>query len=678
MPNKSKPKPVAKLGLLDRIMRKIFRAEDIMPRERTAEDIKFWAVIRVFAASVRKFPTAFAIACITSIAAALIGIYLPTLVRELVDSVKFITKSTGGIDRSYHIAYVILGFGIAYVVAQRSTFYAMNSLAKNVMEDLYRRMYSSVLRQEYRFFSNTSSGALFQKINRFPMSYDALMDRFIFTLIPLLITVVGTIVILLHEKWQLALVIIIWASSFISYSVIAANWKARYDLVRASEDSKTGATIADLVTNQFAIDTCGAHAEAMSRFDYSVGRKVHTMAFGWNTGVTLWGLSSFMVRFAEFAIYTTCIWLYSKGELTEGLMFQSILYVRMLTEHLNEVDRMIREVYEQLANASEAVQILMRTSAVIDAPHVKDIVVSDGCVSFKDVCFAIDERMIIRGVSLEVRSGESIAFVGKSGAGKSTLTKLLMRLYDIDFGHIKIDDQDISKVTLKSLRSKIACIPQDSSLFTRSIMENIRFGSPNASDDQVLIAARLAHCDEFVLRMPRGYDTPVGDRGVKLSGGERQRVAIARALLRNAPILICDEATSALDSESEAHIKAAFAEVTRGRTTFFIAHRLSTIMDVDRIVVIDEGQIAEMGTHDELVFKGGIYADLWRRQQEGFVPGPSESSELPWNLNAIEASDDELDDPLSGLSTSIVLRAIAAKRDDSHVENPGHDDITGG
>lgn len=648
-----------RLGLLDRILRKIFRAQDIMPRMPKYGEVKFMSVFKTFWISVKKFPISFGLAVSMMIVWALLGLLVPSLVRSLVDTIGLGASNSDNVSKAFDITRTILFVGLGFVVVQRTVYYALTHLTRGVMVDLSERIYAALCRHEYRYFSNSSSGALFQKVNRFPASYDTLMDSLILTLIPLVISTIGAIVILAREQIWLSLIIFVWACLFVCYSIFGAKWKVRYDLVRASEDSKTGATMSDLITNQFAIDTHGSQEEALDRFRYSIRRKMHVTAFCWNTGVTLWGVSSIMTRFAEFAIYSLSVWLWSRGTFSAGLMFQSILYTRMLTDQLNEVDKLVRVVYEQFANASEAVEILEREPVIKDALFARKLVVSDAVVSFKDVCFALDERPIIRGISLEVRAGERIAFVGRSGAGKSTLTKLLLRLFDIDFGTIQIDGQDVSKVTLKSLRSAVSYVPQEPTLFTSSVMENIRFGRPSASDDEVLMAAKLAHCDEFVLRMPRGYDTPVGERGVKLSGGERQRVAIARALLRNASILICDEATSALDSESEAHIKAAFAYASSGRTSFFIAHRLSTIMDVDRICVIDEGRIAEMGSHSELIEIGGIYADLWRRQQEGFVPGSSETIEALFKPEA--ADGDGSDEPPAGA----VLRIIQQDARDS-------------
>jgi ABC-type multidrug transport system fused ATPase/permease subunit len=267
------------------------------------------------------------------------------------------------------------------------------------------------------------------------------------------------------------------------------------------------------------------------------------------------------------------------------------------------------------------IEIFDTPHGVKDTTDAKPLVVGKGSIALEHVSFGFsEERIILEDFSLTIAAGEKVALVGPSGAGKSTVTKLLLRMYDVTSGAVKVDDQDISKVTQKSLRSAISFVPQEPILFHRSLRDNIRYGRPDASDEEVIEAAKKAHCHEFIESLAEGYDTHVGERGVKLSGGERQRVAIARAILKNAPILILDEATSALDSESEALIQDALRVLMEGKTVIVIAHRLSTIMTMDRIIVIEGGKIAAEGTHDELVnHQGGLYQKLWSIQAGGFI-----------------------------------------------------------
>jgi ATP-binding cassette subfamily B protein len=257
---------------------------------------------------------------------------------------------------------------------------------------------------------------------------------------------------------------------------------------------------------------------------------------------------------------------------------------------------------------------------ITDPENPEVLKIRAGCISFKNVSFAYNNRAsILSNFNLDIKPGERIGLVGHSGAGKSTLTKVILRFAETSGGSVTIDDQDIKKITQNDLRSAISYVPQESILFHRSLAENISYGKPKATMEEIIEVAKKAHAHEFISKLPQGYDTLVGERGIKLSGGERQRIAIARAMLKNAPILILDEATSSLDSVSEKYIQDALNELMKGKTTIVIAHRLSTIQKMDRIIVLDKGKIAEEGTHSELLEKNGIYSDLWNHQTGGFL-----------------------------------------------------------
>ncbi|HEX3848522.1 MAG TPA: ATP-binding cassette domain-containing protein, partial [Steroidobacteraceae bacterium] len=289
----------------------------------------------------------------------------------------------------------------------------------------------------------------------------------------------------------------------------------------------------------------------------------------------------------------------------------------------------IPEFYDQLGSARESIDTLIVPATIVDRPGAPELRVTRGAIRFEQVAFAYDAlskdraaqaRNVVKAFELTIPAGQRVGLVGPSGAGKTTLMGLLLRMHDVVEGTIRIDEQDIREVTQQSLRRSIALIPQDTTLFHRSLLENIRYGRPGATDEEVEMAARRAHAHEFIAELDRSYHTLVGERGTKLSGGQRQRIAIARAILKDAPILLLDEATSALDSHSEHIIQAAMREAMAGKTVIAIAHRLSTVMDMDRLIVLDRGRIVADGSHEALLQRGGLYAELWQRQSGGFNP----------------------------------------------------------
>jgi ATP-binding cassette subfamily B protein len=309
-----------------------------------------------------------------------------------------------------------------------------------------------------------------------------------------------------------------------------------------------------------------------------------------------------------------------KASLSQILLIQ--LYVQQLIASLWDFGKLVEKLEEALADATEMTEIYDQLPSVRDPETPKQFINAQGTIELKNVDFRYDgknERDVFVGLNLVIPAGQKVGFVGPSGGGKSTLTKLLLRFMDVTSGQITIDGQDIAAITQDDLRRNVAYVPQEPLLFHRSIYDNIAYGNPEASRQEVLDAAKLAHADEFINRLANGYETLVGERGVKLSGGQKQRVAIARAMLKKSPILVLDEATSALDSKSERHITSALDALMKNRTTIVVAHRLSTIKKLDRIIVLHDGQAIEDGTHDELIKTGGVYSELWQHQHGDFL-----------------------------------------------------------
>ena len=332
-----------------------------------------------------------------------------------------------------------------------------------------------------------------------------------------------------------------------------------------------------------------------------------------------WLVPSVVDTFMSGAAMMICVSMYQSGDIAiSGIVFTMMIFWA-ISHQINNIVDMLPNITDHIGSAVESYTKLVRPIDIVDTPNAKKLRVKNGWIEVRNVAFNYGQRDVLNGVSLTIQPGEKVGLVGISGAGKTTLVNLLMRFYDPTGGAIFIDGQNIKKVKQDSLRENIAFIPQDPTMFNRTLRENIGYGKPGATDEEIIEAAKCANAHDFIMATEKGYDSLVGDRGIKLSGGQRQRIAIARAFLKDAPILVLDEATSALDSETEFAIQKSFDELSRGRTTVVIAHRLSTLRNMDRIVVMDRGQIVESGTHSELLTQGGTYAYLWQMQSGGFL-----------------------------------------------------------
>ncbi|MEY2664717.1 MAG: hypothetical protein RIT04_525 [Candidatus Parcubacteria bacterium] len=525
-----------------------------------------------------------------------------------------------------HILFIIFGLGLSGALLRRLGAYFDNYAYIRVSTDLRERAFAYFIGHSYGFFSSNFTGGLVQRIARFTRSFNNVTDRLFYNIIPMIVRIVGIIVVLTFTYKLLAWVLGAWILFLFITSYGIARWKLKYSLLTSEADSRVSAATSDALGNHTTIQLFGARGHENNRFHKVVSDYARLWRKRWNIDIfsdTIYALFSVVIHFTVFYI-TIKYW--GQGGVTVGIFVLAQTYILSLNEDIWNSSRIIRDMYEAFADSKEAVDVMKLPHEIQDAPNAKAITVSGGTVELKNVAFAFDQgNPVIRGVSLAIASGERVAFIGPSGAGKSTLVRLILRFYDIQSGSISIDGQDISKVTQDSLRNSISFVPQDPILFHRTLMENIRYGRLDATDEEVIQAAKLAHCHEFISSFPQGYDTYVGERGVKLSGGERQRVAIARAILKNAPILILDEATSSLDSHSEVLIQEALDVLMKNKTVIVIAHRLSTIKKMDRIIVVNHGTIIEEGTHEKLIAdNAGMYAKLWSLQSGGFIQGEIE------------------------------------------------------
>jgi ATP-binding cassette, subfamily B, bacterial len=545
------------------------------------------------------------------------ALIVPYIYKKIVDSMIM------GVEVQTLIVLLAWSFGAATVhhLSIRAALYFNAYFQTRVMRDLADTSFQYLHKHSFSFFHNNFVGSLVKRVNRFYRSFERLADRYMWDFFPTAYNVIVVIVILSFRHVLFGIVISAWVFVYVYSNFVFSKYKLKYDVERAKQDSRTTGVLADTVTNQGNVKLLVGYDREVLRFFSESDTLNRLRKFTLNIHTHFEVFQGFLMIGLEIGLMYLAIRLWEAGQLTVGDFVLIQAYISTIFHRLWGFGRVIRDTYESLADAEEMTEIFDTPHEVQDARQAQGLEISNATITFTDVSFAYHKtRMVIKGFDLDINAGERIALVGPSGAGKSTIIKLLLRQHDVTSGKILIDDTLIGKVTLESLWKNISLVPQDPILFHRSLLENIRYGMPDATDDEVKKAAHSAHADEFILETPLGYDTMVGERGVKLSGGERQRVAIARAILRNAPILILDEATSSLDSESEGFIQDALDVLMKGKTVIVVAHRLSTIMKMDRILVIDDGKIAEEGTHKQLLRKkSGLYKKLWDIQVGGFI-----------------------------------------------------------
>jgi ATP-binding cassette subfamily B protein len=493
-------------------------------------------------------------------------------------------------------------------------------LESSVMSKLSADAFEYLLHHSNHFFSSQFSGTLTRRVAKYKDAFEALFDAFTLTLIPLVIFLGGATVVFFARNHTLGALFAMWCVLMILFQIKVTHMRQPLRERRALADSAMVGAIADAVGNQNTIALFSATGFEGNRFGEFVQRWREASLISWTADEYIWAAQGLFMIAINIGFLYGAYYFWQRGELQIGdfVLIQSYLIVTF--DQIIGVNRELRRVYDAFADAGEMVAILDTPLGISDTKSAAELTVSKREVQFQNVAFYFhQERSILSDFNLSIPGGQKVALVGPSGAGKSTITKLLLRLYDVTGGEIMIDGQDIRSVTQESLRNAIGFVPQEPVLFHRTLMENIRYGKRDATDDEVIEAAKKAHCHEFISTLPDAYNTLVGERGVKLSGGERQRVAIAWAILKDAPILVLDEATSSLDSESESYIQDSLKTLMQGKTVVVIAHRLSTIMNMDRIVVLDGGTIVADGTHDELLERGGLYQKLWSIQAGGFI-----------------------------------------------------------
>ena len=575
-------------------------------------------VLKYFWQIIKRFKVSFFTVIIFTILTSALDIYIPLQYLKLWNVLSANDFTFVSVAKS--IIIVVLLLNLFRWALRRISGFSLSYFEASVMAGLREQAFSHMIGHSHSFFVNNFSGSLTRKINKYAHAFEKLTDRIIFDGLPLIVHAIGTVIAIYTLFPKYSLILGIFCVVFLLTTLIYTRYKLRYDIIAAEADTKTTGALADSIGNHSSIQLFTGHDYEKNRVGGVIQKQKRATVFNWYLWEGLNSIQSFYSVGVEFIIFWIAIKDWMLGLITLPVIVLLQSYLIRLIENLWSFGSIIRVFYESFADAQEMAVVMDKPYEIVDQPteNAENI---KGEVVFDNVTYIYKNNNIkvLDNFSLIIPAGQKIAIVGSSGAGKTTFVRLLMRLFNLDSGKITIDGIDISKITQKNLREQIAFVPQDPVLFHRTLMENIRYGKRDATDEEILKAAHLAHCDEFIDALPYGYETYVGERGIKLSGGERQRVAIARAILKNAPILILDEATSSLDSHSESLIQDALHKLIQGKTTIVIAHRLSTIRQMDRIIVIEKGEIIEDGTHEELAKKkNGLYKKLWDLQAGGF------------------------------------------------------------
>lgn len=574
-----------------------------------------WQTLKTLVPYLLAFKGRLAIAIALLVGAKLANVSVPLLLKDVVD-----TLSTRDV-----VLAVPLGLVAAYGLARLATslFGELRDavFAKVVQGAIHRvalEVFTHLYQLSLRFHLNRQTGGMSRDIERGTKGIGFLLNFTVFNILPTLLEITLVAAILFSKyHWSFAAVTFATIASYIGFTLWVTEWRMVFRRSMNDLDSKANSRAIDALLNFETVKYFGNERWEIQRYDNSLSAWEHSAI---KNQVSLNLLNAGQGAIIAAGV-TGLMWLAASGVVDGSMSVGDLVlvnaYLIQLYAPLNFLGFVYREIKHSLADMERMFTLLNVEREVDDKPDAVTLQTQQASIRFEHVAFSYDgKREILQGIDLDLPAGKTLAVVGRSGAGKSTLSRLLFRFYDVNHGSIRINGHDIRQLTQASLRAHIGIVPQDTVLFNDSIYYNIAYGRPEASREEVIAAAQAAHIHDFVMSLPDGYDTTVGERGLKLSGGEKQRVAIARTLLKNPPILIFDEATSALDTRTEKAIQNELAAISANRTTLIIAHRLSTVVDADQIAVMDGGKIIETGTHRELLARDGAYAALWRLQQE--------------------------------------------------------------
>ncbi|MCG6888693.1 MAG: ABC transporter ATP-binding protein/permease [Gammaproteobacteria bacterium] len=554
-----------------------------------------------------------AVLCLVISKLAMVGV--PVVLKHIVDGLNVGTQQAVALPVLLLLVYGLLRFinsgfnELRDAIFARVRYHAMNSLSVSVLSHLHR------LSLRYHLERNT--GAISRDLERGTQSISSILNYLVFNIVPTIAEFVLVALILFSQYDSLFAGIIFFSVIiYIGFTLSVTEWRMHFRHEMNALDSTANGRAMDSLMNYETV-------KYFNNDDHEINRYRNTMG-EWEEAAVKSQTTMSMLNFGQSAIIaigvTGIMFLAARGVIEQELTLGDLVLINTMMLQLflplNFLGIIYRSLKYALADMDMVLKLLQRPVEITDSSDARPLDITRASIEFRDVGFHYNaDRRILEHVSFKLEDGEKLAIVGPSGAGKSTIARLLFRFYDIDQGQILISGQDIAGVTQQSLREAIGIVPQDTVLFNDSILYNIQYARPQASFEEVREVARLADIDDFIHQLPQGYDTIVGERGLKLSGGEKQRVAIARVLLKNPAILVFDEATSSLDSQSEKNILGALTRISHNKTTLVIAHRLSTVIDADRIIVLEQGRVREQGDHESLIAAGGLYANLWRLQQ---------------------------------------------------------------
>jgi len=579
-----------------------------------------WSVIKQIWPYLLEYKARIALAFVCLVGAKVASVVMPFILKEVVDDLdrqmSLQESALIVVPLALLLAYGLIRLANVLLGEIRDTLFGR--VTERAMRRIGLRVFEHLHALDLAFHLNRRTGGLSRDIERGTNGISFLMRFLVFNIVPTFLELFLVMGILWQQyRFEFALIVFVSVLAYVWFSKVTTDWRTQFIREANQADNRTHSRTVDSLLNfetvkYFTNETYEARLYDQELANWEQARRKNRL-----TLFALNGGQAFIIAASLTAMLVLAAYEVSAGNMTLGDFVLVNAFMMQIFLPLNFLGFVYREIKSSMTNIERMFELLKTKPLIADAPEAKELQVKEGRIELRNVAFAYEtDRQILRDLNLLMQPGERLAIVGSSGAGKSTLSKLLFRFYDVTAGEILIDGQNIQQVTQHSLRAAIGVVPQDAVLFNDTLLENVRYGRPEASDDEVKKAIAMAHLKSFVESLPKGYLTEVGERGLKLSGGEKQRVAIARTILKQPAILIFDEATSSLDSRSERAVMDAIEAVSKGKTSVVIAHRLSTVVNADRIVVLEQGQIVEQGNHQSLLELGGHYAQLWAMQQK--------------------------------------------------------------